>query len=150
MLAGMGQPGTFGQAELTVLARELVWMLGRSGCKHLKTVLIGSGAGNLRVEDAVRAWLRGVRRALYDAAAAKDPYLKVITFTDISPTNFLLIHRALVNARIAFAHDSEALEIDYSDPKKEVIAGAEKSRKSRSPQEGSSRSAQVARVKRTR
>ncbi len=136
VLAGMGQPGAFGQAELTVLARELVWMLGRSGCKHLKTVLIGSGAGNLRVEDAVRAWLRGVRRALYDAAAAKDPYLEVITFTDISPTNFLLIHRALVNARTAFAHDSEALEIDYSDPKKEVIAGAGKAAKAEARKKG--------------
>ena len=80
VLAGMGQPGTFRQAEFTVLARELVWMLGRSGRKHLQTVLIGSGAGNLRVPDAVRAWLRGVRRALYDAAPRKiQP--QVITFT---------------------------------------------------------------------
>ena len=85
VLAGMGQPGTFRQAELTVLARELVWMLGRSGRKHLQTVLIGSGAGNLRVPDAVRAWLRGVRRALYDAAPVKDPTLQIITLVENSP-----------------------------------------------------------------
>ena len=136
VLAGMGQPGTFRQAELTVLARELVWMLGRLGRNHLQTVLIGSGAGNLRVADAVRAWLRGVRRALYDAAAVKDPCLEVITFTDISPMNFLLIHRALVDARTAFAHDPEALEIDYSDPKKEVIARAEKAAKAEARKKG--------------
>ena len=47
VLAGMGQPGGFRQPELTVLARELVWMLGRSARQHLQTVLIGSGAGNL-------------------------------------------------------------------------------------------------------
>ena len=87
-------------------------------------------------EDAVRAWLRGVRRALYDAAAAKDPYLKVITFTDISPTNFLLIHRALVEARTAFAHDPEALEIDYSEPSKEVLADAEKAAKAEAREKG--------------
>ena len=52
VLAGMGQPGGFRQAELTVLARELVWMLGRSARQHLQTVLIGSGAGNLPVADA--------------------------------------------------------------------------------------------------
>ncbi len=136
VLAGMGQPGSFRQAELTVLARELVWMLGRSGSQHLKTVLIGSGAGNLRAADAVRAWLRGIRRALYDAAAAKDPSLKVITFTDISPMNFLLIHRALVDARKAFANDPDALEIDYSDPSKEVIARAEKAARAEARKKG--------------
>ncbi len=136
VLAGMGQPGSFRQAELTVLARELVWMLGRAGCKHLKTVLIGSGAGNLRVADAVRAWLRGVRRALYDAAAMNDPCLEVITFIDISPTNFLLMHRALVDARTAFANDPEVLEIAYSDPKKQVLAGAGEAAKAEARKKG--------------
>ena len=54
VLAGMGQPGTCREAELAVLARELVWMLGRSGRQHLQTVVIGAGAGNLRAHDAMR------------------------------------------------------------------------------------------------
>ena len=136
VLAGMGQPGTFRQAELTVLARELVWMLGRSGRKHLQTVLIGSGAGNLRVPDAVRAWLRGVRRALYDAAPVNDPSLQVITLVDKSPTNFLRIHRALVEARVAFARDPEVLEIDYAEPSKRVLANAEKNAKAEARERG--------------
>ena len=126
VLAGMGQPGAFRQAELTVLARELVWMLGRSDRKHLQTVLIGSGAGNLPIVDALRAWLRGIRRALYDAAPMHEPALKVITFVDISATNFLLIHRALVEARAIFAQEAEVLEIDYSEPSKRVLARMEK------------------------
>jgi hypothetical protein len=136
VLAGMGQPGSFRQAELTVLVRELVWMLGRSGRKHLQTVLIGSGAGNLRAADAVLAWLRGVRRALYDAAAINDPCLELITFIDISPTNFLLIHRALGDARTAFAHDPEALEIDYPDPQKKILADMEKAARAEARNKG--------------
>jgi hypothetical protein len=136
VLAGMGQPGTFRQAELTVLARELVWMLGRSGRKHLQTVLIGSGAGNISVPDAVRAWLRGVRRALYDAAPRGDPTVEVITFVESSPINFLLIHRALVEARAAFARDPEVLEIDYTGPRKSILGTAEKNAKAEAREKG--------------
>ena len=42
-IAGMGYAGRFGTPELTVLARELCWSLGRLGKRHLATVLIGSG-----------------------------------------------------------------------------------------------------------
>ena len=109
------------------------WSFGR---KHLQTVLIGSGAGNLPVADAVRAWLRGIRRALYDAAPMHEPTLKVITFVDISATNFLLIHRALVEARAIFAQDAEVLEIDYSEPRKGVLARMEKAAESESREKG--------------
>jgi pimeloyl-ACP methyl ester carboxylesterase len=136
VLAGMGQLGTFRQPELTVLARELVWMLGRSGRKRLQTVLIGSGAGNIPVPDAVRAWLRGVRRALYDAAPVGEPTLEVITFVESSPTNFLLIHRALVEARAAFARDPEVLEIDYAEPNKRTLVAAEKNAKTEAREKG--------------
>jgi pimeloyl-ACP methyl ester carboxylesterase len=136
VLAGMGQPGTFRVAELTVLARELVWMLGRSGRKHLQTVLIGSGAGNIPVSDAICAWLRGVKRALYDAAPTGDPTLEVITFVDSSPTNFLLMHRALMGARETFARDPEALEINYSKPNKRILAAAEKNARAEAREKG--------------
>jgi CHAT domain len=136
VFAGMGPPGTFRHPELTVLARELVWMLGRSGRKHLQTVLIGSGAGNLHVQDAVRAWIRGVRRALYDAAAVNDRCLELISFVDVSPTNFLLIQRALGDAKATFAQDPEPLQIDYSEPKKRVLADLEKAAKAEAREKG--------------
>jgi hypothetical protein len=55
VVAGMGEPGRFGTPELTVLARELCWYLGRLRRRHLATVLIGAGNGNLSIRDAVSA-----------------------------------------------------------------------------------------------
>ncbi|HEX2123535.1 MAG TPA: hypothetical protein VHL59_18030, partial [Thermoanaerobaculia bacterium] len=60
-IAGMGEPGRFGTPECMVLARELMWTLGKLRRNHLGTVLIGSGVGNLATGDAVQAWLRGIR-----------------------------------------------------------------------------------------
>ena len=63
-VAGMGVPGRFGIGEMTVVARELCWTVGRLGCKHLATVLIGAGNGNLTAEQSVDAWLRGLAQTL--------------------------------------------------------------------------------------
>jgi len=136
VLAGMGQPGTFREAELTVLARELTWMLGRSGRKHLQTVVIGSGAGNLRVADAIRAWLRGIRRALCDAAATGDTQLHTITLVEFSAANFLRIHNALTAARQAFAADPEPLDIDYSPPDAKTLAAAKRAARAEARKQG--------------
>ena len=108
VIAGMGRPGTFREAELTVLARELAWSLGRSGKKDLCTVLIGSGAGNLATADAVRAWLRGIRRALYDAQTRSEPRLRSVTFIDHTPATLIRLHHALENSVEAFKNDPEA------------------------------------------
>jgi pimeloyl-ACP methyl ester carboxylesterase len=116
VIAGMGQPGTFREPELAVLARELVWMLGRSRRRHLYTVLIGGGVGNLDVPSAVRAWMRGIRRALNDARAGSEPRLETITFVEFYAANFILLDRALKEAVAAFGADSEPLRIDYTGP----------------------------------
>ena len=79
-----------------MLARELVWMLA-ARLQASEDGFIGSGAGNLRVEDAVRAWLRGVRRALPMRLPRKIRTKGL--HSRHPPTNFLFIHRALVNAR---------------------------------------------------
>lgn len=127
VIAGMGQPGTFRAAELAVLSRELVWALGRSGCKNLASVLIGAGAGNLETPDAVNAWLLGMRRALHDAEAASDAPLQSITFVEFSPGNFVRIHHSLKNAVVAFATDSETpLKISYSPPTDAALREAER------------------------
>src|SRR4030095_4694522 len=70
-LAGMGIPGRFGAPELTVPVQELCWALGRMGKRHLVTVLIGAGAGNLSIADAVNGWMRGIRRAV--SRSLEDP-----------------------------------------------------------------------------
>jgi pimeloyl-ACP methyl ester carboxylesterase len=95
-IAGMGYVGRFGPPELTVLARELCWSLGRLGKRHLATVLIGSGNGNLSVRDAVIAWLEGVKRAIASSAEdARRHHLEVITFVERQPGKLLRIWKAL-------------------------------------------------------
>lgn len=125
VIAGMGRAGNFREAELAVLARELTWTLGRSGRKHLCTVLIGAGAGNLETADAVYGWLRGVRRALHDAESAAQPRLESITFVEYAADNFVHLHTALESAVIGFANDPETpLRIDYTSPSAKELAAA--------------------------
>jgi CHAT domain-containing protein len=76
-IAGMGAPGRFASSELTVVARELCWALGRLGRHHLATVLIGTGNGNLSVPTAIGAWIRGIKRAVTGA----DPDLRLSRVT---------------------------------------------------------------------
>jgi pimeloyl-ACP methyl ester carboxylesterase len=94
-VAGMGVPGRFGTPELTVLARELCWALGRMGKQHLATVLIGSGNGNLPVREAVAAWVRGVKHAVTGTAEGERPRLDRITFVEHDPARALEIMDAL-------------------------------------------------------
>jgi pimeloyl-ACP methyl ester carboxylesterase len=94
-IAGMGHPGRFGMPELTVLARELCWALGQLGKRHLATVLIGSGNGNLSARDAVIAWLEGVQRAIGSSAEDARRHLEMITFVERQPAKLLRIWRAL-------------------------------------------------------
>jgi serine/threonine protein kinase len=99
-----------------------VYATGIMGYELLAGVLPFSGA-----VDSVTTLLQHVQeepRPLRDVAPAVPPEVAEV------------IHRALVNARTAFAHDSEALEIDYSDPKKEVMAGAEKAAKAEARKKG--------------
>ena len=83
-VAGMGEQGRFSVRELTLLARELCWSLGWLGKKHLATVLIGAGDGNVPPSVAVEAWLWGARAALEEAMSL-DKCLRLITFIEIDP-----------------------------------------------------------------
>ncbi|MEZ4727475.1 MAG: CHAT domain-containing protein [Caldilineaceae bacterium] len=94
-IAGMGAPGRFGAPELTVLARELCWTVGRIGKKHLATVLIGAGNGNLSITEAVAAWLRGLKFALTGIDKDRQPLLTEITFVEENPMKVLEIDRAI-------------------------------------------------------
>lgn len=95
-IAGMGEPGRFGMPELTVMARELCWSLGRLGKTHLATVLIGSGNGNLSVEEAISGWLRGVASALTGSAYDEGRHLNRITFVEYDPRKVKDIQDALI------------------------------------------------------
>ncbi|MGB9179147.1 MAG: CHAT domain-containing protein [Pyrinomonadaceae bacterium] len=84
-IAGMGEPGLFGSPELTVLARELCWSLGRLKKKHLATVIIGSGTGNIPLREAISAWMDGARRALTASKFDEGKRLRRITFVEFDP-----------------------------------------------------------------
>lgn len=94
-VAGMGVPGRFGTPELTVMARELCWALGRMGRLHLATVLIGSGNGNLTVRDAVAAWMRGIKYAITGTRQGERPRLQRITFVEHDPARVIEIMDAI-------------------------------------------------------
>lgn len=105
-LAGMGEPGRFGAPELVVLARELCWSLGRMRKRHLATVLIGSGQGNLNTNEAVAAWLRGLRAALTGSAHDKEFRLQRITFIEVDARKIKELQDAIQN----FIEEEESAE----------------------------------------
>jgi hypothetical protein len=116
VLAGMGVPGRFGEPELTVLARELCWCLGRLNRKHLATVLIGSGQGNIQLQDAVSAWVRGARHALTGSRQDEENRLHSITFVEIDPRKLDDFQKAVLAAIAEEGHrpDTEPrLKISY-------------------------------------
>ena len=93
-VGGMGYPSQFALPELTALVRDLVWSLGLMGKKHLATVLIGSGNGNLPGYLAVQGWVQGAELAVKEAPN-DESRLRAITFVEFSPRKFLEIHEAL-------------------------------------------------------
>ncbi|HKP03002.1 MAG TPA: CHAT domain-containing protein [Chthoniobacterales bacterium] len=121
VLAGMGTPGHFGVPELTVLAQELCWSLGRLGKTHLATVLIGAGTGNLPVKDAVDGWLRGISRALLNSPADAGRGICQITFVEYNARTFNKLNKAL---QAVEKDPPGALQIEYERPSDEVIAKA--------------------------
>lgn len=111
-VAGMGVPGRFGVPELTVLARELCWTLGRMGKQHLATLLIGGGRNNLETNDAVSAWIRGIKYALTGVEKPQQRTLKEITFVEIDPRRVLYIDEALRKEQQKL-HDRKRMVVEY-------------------------------------
>lgn len=95
VIAGLGLPGRFGAPELSVTVRELCWALGRIGKRHLATVLIGGGHGNLEVGIAVEAWLKGIHQAQRTGGTRG---LKRVTFVEYKEGRIQGIHQAIEKA----------------------------------------------------
>lgn len=115
VVAGMGLPGRFGAPELTVLARELAWAVGRLGKRHLATVLIGTGTGNLQPRRAVDAMLRGVRDALIGASDETAAKLESLTFTEASARRIRPIQRAIQQAVAELAKSDPDFRLEYTE-----------------------------------
>lgn len=95
-VGGMGRPGRFGEPELTVLARELCWSLGRLGKRHLATVLIGAGNGNIQEREAIKGWLRGIAQALGSTVEDDGTRLQRVTFVEYDPRKIVTLQNAIL------------------------------------------------------
>jgi hypothetical protein len=111
-IAGMGVPGRFGEPELTVLARELCWSLGRMGYRHLATVLIGAGRGNLDVREATLAWIRGIKYAITGSVEDEGRSLRQVTFVARSPSKLRVIQQAVLDEQQRLLNQ-DRLVIDF-------------------------------------
>jgi pimeloyl-ACP methyl ester carboxylesterase len=105
-IAGMGMPGSFAVPELTVVARELCWSLGKLAKKHLACVLIGAGNGNLSEREAIHGWFRGIRQAIAESAEAPDRMLQTITFVERDA-------KRVENIQAALALEKEQLAAEF-------------------------------------
>jgi hypothetical protein len=76
---GMGLPGRFGVPELTVVAQELCWSVGRLGKQHLAVSALGTKDNNLPPDQAISGWVRGIKLALYGARTSGEPTLPRLT-----------------------------------------------------------------------
>jgi pimeloyl-ACP methyl ester carboxylesterase len=120
VLAGMGIPGRFGISELTVTVRELYWSLNRLGKKHLATVLIGGGEGNLAIPEALRAWIRGVHLA---AEGADVRCLQRITFVERDSKKARAMQEALLKEQERLAQGGR-LELRFTPLSEEELSRA--------------------------
>ncbi|HEY3474655.1 MAG TPA: CHAT domain-containing protein, partial [Anaerolineales bacterium] len=113
-IAGMGVVGRFGEPELTVLVRELVWSLGRLGKEHLATVLIGAGNQTLSERDAINGWIRGIKQAITGSRQAERNHLRRITFVERSWSKLRPIQEAIIAERDRL-EDEKRLIIKYQE-----------------------------------
>ncbi len=112
-VVGMGVPGRFGVPELTVMARELCWTLGRLGRRHLATVFIGAGANNLSPEDAVNGWIRGIKYAVSGTPEDETRRLDYVTFIEHDARQIKRFDAA-IRSEVARLKQEKRLLIDYT------------------------------------
>jgi hypothetical protein len=108
VIAGMGSVGQF------VLARELFWCLGRLRKKHLASILIGSGSGNIETLTAVKSWLRGAGFALLNRP--DQPHLEELTIVENNARKAEDIRRAAFDYSGQLRSEGLELQVFPSNP----------------------------------
>ena len=136
LMVGMGAGGRFGEPELVLTARELAWTVARLARRHLAAKLIGTGAGNLPIDQAVKAWLQGLAQVAHEVLSPDgggEP-LPWVTFVECDPDRVLAIDSILLDAIDDAARDDPAVTFRYaplseshkSELKSELIIKAKK------------------------
>ncbi|MEW4569041.1 CHAT domain-containing protein [Tautonia sp. JC769] len=111
-LCGMGVPGGFGAPELTVLARELLWALGKLGKRHLAAAPIGTKNAHLPPAEAAEAWVRGIKLAFSGLDVADNQRVEHLTFALSDPRIVPEVDRTFRQLKKEFAK-SHRLILDY-------------------------------------
>lgn len=79
VLAGMGRPGLFGEAQLKKLARSVAETVGRLMKRPtVCAVLVGSGYGNLLIRESVAGLLSGIADALATDRSLEFSRLRIV------------------------------------------------------------------------
>ncbi|MDQ5870937.1 MAG: CHAT domain-containing protein [Acidobacteriota bacterium] len=134
VVAGMGVPSRFGIPEVTVLAREVCWSLGRLGKRHLATVLIGAGKGNLSIRDAVGGWIRGIKNAITGSIEDAARHLVRVTFVEIDPRKIKEIQEA-IRTEADLLTKAKRLEIEFRSLSDEKLESLKKGARRRQAEE---------------
>jgi pimeloyl-ACP methyl ester carboxylesterase len=111
-IAGMGVPGRFGWPELTVLARELIWSVGRLGKRHLAIASVGTRFSTVPLADAIRAWIRGLKNAVTGAIESEVRHIKRLTILLQDPRLMEAAHDA-IQSEIRQLEESRRLDIEF-------------------------------------
>jgi hypothetical protein len=114
VIAGMGLVGHFGSPDLVILVEQLFWSLARLGRKHLATVLIGSGTGNIEIETAVGSWMTGAARAI--ANGQNLPPITDLTFVELVPAKAERIRSALLDYSAGAKRSGMSIAVTPSEP----------------------------------
>jgi hypothetical protein len=113
-IIGMGMPGRFGTPELTVLARELCWAVGRMGKRHLAVASIGTRYKNLGIAEAISAWIRGLKNAITGAIEDEERHIDRLTFAFNDP-RMIAPAQAAILADVNRLRRQRRLEIRYEE-----------------------------------
>lgn len=115
LLAGMGEEGRFGEADLRYLMLNVTYGISALKVKHYATLLIGAGAGNLKVEEAVRGLVQGVSDALNRLQG--NERIGKLTIVEIDYERCVEIHRELIAIKAQDATGVD-LQIEEGPPKR--------------------------------
>ena len=111
-VAGMGVPGRFGFPELTVLARELCWSVGRLGKRHLAIASMGTRFGTIPLADTIRSWIRGLKNAVTGAIESEGKHIERLMIVLDDPRMMEAAHAAIL-AEINQLEDRRRLEVFF-------------------------------------
>ncbi|MBK9308549.1 MAG: CHAT domain-containing protein [Nitrospira sp.] len=95
ILAGMGEYGRFNREDVDLLFANVTYGVTALGWREFVTVVVGSGEGNLSLEQAIVGMLAGVGSALRRLEGHGQGQLETLRIVEKDKTRFKTIHGLL-------------------------------------------------------